>query len=156
MEPSIAVLEDGSLRMSMRSQLGSVFISESHDAGESWSPPQTTGLKSPESCTVLARVPGSNRMILCWNDSTYVPTHHHYGLRTPLSLAASDDAGKSWTKLFDIEDGEYMEYTNLSWFFRSDGDGIVTYLESEGTPDGSFGRSGMSLKAAIIPGSMLS
>jgi sialidase-1 len=155
MEPSIAILEDDTLRMSMRSQLGSVFLSTSNDAGNSWSLPQTTGLKSPESCTTLARVPGTDRIVLFWNDSTYVPTHHHYGLRTPLSVAASDDGGISWQKLFDIETAEYTEYTNLSCFFTSKEEAILTYLESEGKPDGSFERSCMSLKAAIIPKMML-
>ncbi|MBT3273433.1 MAG: exo-alpha-sialidase [Spirochaetales bacterium] len=155
MEPSIAVLSDGRLLMSMRSQLGSVFLCGSDDGGETWSLPQTTGLRTPESCTALARVPGSRRLVLFWNDSEYLPTHHHYGFRTPLSAAVSDDEGASWQKLLDIENGEFTEYTNLTLFFTSGNTCILTYCESVGTPDGSFGRDCIRLKAAIIPTSLL-
>ena len=150
MEPSIARLTDGYLVMSMRSQLGSVFVSSSEDDGAHWSLPSTTGLKSPESCTCLRRIPDSDSLVLFWNDSDYIPDHHHYGMRTPLSVARSDDRGKTWIRLFAIEQRPLFEYTNLSCTFTSDGNAILTYLEGDGTEEDGFNRSCLRLKSAII------
>ncbi len=131
MEPSVAERPDGSLLMSMRSQLGSVFMAESSDSGASWSRPRTSGLPSPESCTCLRRLPGSDDLILFWNDAAYVPEHHHFGTRSPLSAARTSDGGRSWRKIGDIDGGDHM-LTNLGCTFLSSGDAIVTYLK---TPD---------------------
>ena len=155
MEPSIAQLDRGRLLMSVRSQLGAVFLSESDDEGETWSLPQTTGLKSPESCTCLRRVLGTDSLVLFWNDSEYEPEHHHYGQRSPLSVARSTDGGRTWKRLFDIEDEKWYEYTNLGCLFTFQGNAILTYLESAGGPDSSFGRDCMRLKAAVIPAGRL-
>ena len=150
MEPSIARFSDGDLIMSMRTQLGSVFVSESSDDGANWSLPRTTGLKSPESCTCLRRLPESDSLVLFWNDSDYMPHHHHYGMRTPLSVARSDDRGQTWKRLFTIEDRPLFEYTNLSCAFTSDGNAILTYLEGDGTEEDGFNRSCLRLKSAVI------
>ena len=87
MEASVAELDSGRLIMSLRTQLGSVFLSYSEDSGETWALAQTSGLKAPESCTCLRRIPGTNDLLLIWNDSVYDPGHHHYGNRCPLSIA---------------------------------------------------------------------
>ena len=85
MEPSVTELEIGRLMMSLRTQLGSVFLSQSDDHGDTWTLAQPAGLKAPESCTCLRRIPGTNDLILFWNDSQYNPKHHHFGERSPLS-----------------------------------------------------------------------
>jgi hypothetical protein len=69
--------------------------------------------------------------VLFWNDAEYVPDHHHYGIRSPLSAALSTDAGASWTKIGDIDAGDNM-LTNLGCTFLSSGVAVVTYLI---TPD---------------------
>lgn len=127
MEASVAELPDGELVMSLRTQLGAVFLARSFDGGETWSLPQTTGLKSPESSTCLRCVPGTGDLLLFWNDSPYNPTHHHYGLRTPLSVAFSGDKGHTWTKLGDLAHAEDFNFTNLGCDFVSDDLAIVTY-----------------------------
>lgn len=130
MEPSIAELASGELVMSIRTQLGAVFISRSSDGGERWEPAQATNLRAPESCTCLRRIPGTDRLVLFWNDSLYDPNHHHYGIRTPLSAAVSDDGGKRFTKIGDIDDGDTM-LTNLNCTFASNGTALLTYLYLE-------------------------
>lgn len=145
MEPSVAELEDGRLFMSLRTQLGSVFLSRSDDHGETWTLPQTCGLKAPESCTCLRRIFGTNHLILFWNDSLYTPTHHHFGERSPLSAAISKDEGKTWRRLGNLIDGN-SEFTNLSCTFLSSGKAIVTYMRS--TPP--FSRNAIDLCAAIV------
>jgi sialidase-1 len=163
MEPSIAQRGDGSLLMSMRTQLGAVFLAESSDGGEHWSRARTSGLRSPESCTCLRRVPNSEDLLLLWNDSEYIHEHHHCGIRSPLSAALSSDGGCSWNKIGDIAAGDSM-LTNLGCTFLSSGAAIVTYLATpdpeivngvyRGTPSTKEERAAqfeMELKAALIP-----
>jgi sialidase-1 len=159
MEASVAELESGELCMSIRTQLGSVFLSRSIDEGESWSLAQSTNLKAPESCTCLRRVPGTNRLTLFWNDSLYDPTHHHYGMRTPLSVAISDDKGTTFKKVADIDGGDAM-LTNVNCTFTSGGNALVTYLHVEdcevvngvykARETSGWGNGHIGLKCAII------
>lgn len=168
MEPSIAQRADDTLLMSIRSQLGAVFLSESLDEGKTWSRAYTTGLRSPESCTCLRRLPDSDDLVLFWNDSEYVADHHHCGIRSPLSAAISSDGGRSWDRLGDIDAGDRM-LTNLGCTFLSSGTAVLTYLS---TPDPEIvngvyrGRRSteeernaqfeMTLRAALIPRSWFS
>ncbi|HHW09773.1 MAG TPA: exo-alpha-sialidase [Firmicutes bacterium] len=150
MEASVAELSDGRLAMSLRTQLGAVFMSYSDDGGDTWSLPQTTGLKAPESCTCLRRLPGSADLVLFWNDSLYDPRHHHFGDRTPLSAARSSDGGQTWRRLGDIASGA-AEYTNLGCTFLVNGDAVLTYMKSPYSGGAKFTREHMDLMAAIIP-----
>jgi hypothetical protein len=59
MEPHVEQTRDGRVLMVMRNQLGSLFMSESADGGLTWSLPQTTGLRTPESCPELTRIPAT-------------------------------------------------------------------------------------------------
>ena len=127
MEPSVAELPTGELIMSIRTQLGAVFISRSNDGGEHFSLACASNLKSPESCTCLRLIPGTNNLALFWNDSLYDPTHHHYGIRTPLSCAISNDGGTTFQKIGDVDGGDTM-LTNLNCTFLASGTAIVTYL----------------------------
>ena len=113
MEASVAELPDGELAMSLRTQLGAVFLSRSTDGGEVWQYAPTTGRKAPESSTCLRTVPETEDLILLWNDSWYDPKHHHFGLRTPLSIAFSRDRGRSCQKLADLASPEEYNFTNI-------------------------------------------
>ena len=121
MEPSVAELADGTLLMSLRTQLGGPYLSRSNDGGKTWSRAVFSGLEGGESCTCLRRIPGTNDIVLFWNNSKYNKTHHHYGERTPLSAAISSDGGKKWRVVGDILRDPEAEYTNLDCFFTSDG-----------------------------------
>jgi sialidase-1 len=150
MEASVAELASGRLVMSLRTQLGAVFCSTSDDGGETWSLAQTTGLRSPESCTCLRKLPDSDDLALFWNDSLYNPYVHHYGRRTPLSVARSSDGGQTWRKLSDIATGDY-EFTNLGCTFLKDGTAVVTYMQTtDPGPGKPFNRSKMDLMATLI------
>ena len=149
MEASVAELES-KLFMSLRTQLGSIFFCYSEDGGESWTLPQTTGLGAPESGSCLRRIPGTETLMLIWNDSSYEPLHHHYGRRRPLAVALSDDQGRSWNRWGDIEAGEY-ELTNIGCTFTESGDAIITYMKVEDRDWDRFVRTGIDLCAAIVP-----
>ncbi len=152
MEPHVAELRDGRLLMTMRTQLGAVFQSESNDGGVTWSRPQTTGLKAPESMPCLTKIPKTGDLLLIWNNSFYNPDFDHSGKRTPLTAAISRDEGRSWENIKDIETDPLYEFTNPSCHFTSKGKVIITYVASKmdnPNPPGRLGRSRIPLKAAI-------
>lgn len=140
MEPCIAECRDGTLNMVMRTQLGSVFYSESRDGGKSWSKPQTTGLKSPESCPCIVSIPNSDAQLVIWNNAEYdMSWYSHYGKRTPLTMAISRDGLKTFSDLFDIETDPDTAFTNPSVTITSDGLFVLNYWSCRYNPDGSFG-----------------
>ena len=152
MEPHVAELKDGRLLMTLRTELGAVFQSESGDGGVTWSKPQTTSLRAPESMPCLARIPQTGDLILVWNHSLFDPGYDHSGKRTPLTVALSRDDGKTWGNLRDIETDPAWEFTNPACHFTSGGKVIVTYVASpmdDPNPPGKLGRSRMSLRAVI-------
>jgi len=149
MEPSVAELRDRRLLMTLRTDLGSVFRSRSCDQGLTWSRPQTTGLRAPESMPKLKRIPQTGDLMIVWNNSEYDPKWPtHYGKRTPLSVAISDDEGESWRNVRPLETDPDYEFTNPSCNVTSRGTVIITYLASK-MESGRFGRTHMPLKAAI-------
>ncbi|MNI32807.1 BNR/Asp-box repeat protein [compost metagenome] len=155
MEASVAETSNGLLLMSIRSQLGTVFMSTSKDSGNTWSLPQSSGLKSPESCTCLRRIPDTDAILLLWNDSQYEPNKHHFGRRTPLSAAVSKDGGESWNRIGNLAEGPY-EFTNLNCMFTKSGKAIVTYMQvedpafQEPEKDPPFKRVGMDQMVAVM------
>lgn len=71
MEGHVEELRDGRIMMVMRTQLGSVFQSFSVDGGDTWSKPQTTVLRQPETCPELrwlitGRFASGQRSGMCW------------------------------------------------------------------------------------------
>ncbi|MDF2715245.1 MAG: hypothetical protein K0R28_2170 [Paenibacillus sp.] len=155
MEASVAELDNGMLVMSIRTQLGAVFLSCSEDFGETWTLPQTSGLRAPESCTCLRRIPSTGDLVLFYNGSDYNPARHHYGLRTPLTAALSRDGGSTWRKIGDIETGPY-EYMNVNCTMTEEGNALLTYAKVEDpqlTQNNDklpFERKGLNLCLALI------
>ncbi len=128
MEPHIEETRDGRLLMVMRNQLGSLMMAESCDDGHTWSLPQTTGLRSPESCPELVRLPGSGDLVMIWNPAPYDPSFaSHYGRRSPLSAALSRDNGATWSAPRAIEDDLRRAFSNPCCRFLRDGTALVNY-----------------------------
>ena len=128
MEPCIAERSDGSLNMVIRTQLGSVFHSESFDGGRSWSKPQTTGLRAPESCSCIVSIPDSDAQLVIWNNAEYdMSWYNHYGKRTPLTMAISCDGLRTFTDYYDIETDPTWAFTNPSVTITSDGLFVLNY-----------------------------
>lgn len=150
MEPCIAEQPDGTLNMVMRTQLGSVFFSQSHDGGSSWSKAQTTGLKAPESCPCIVSIPNSDAQLVIWNNSEYDMTwRSHYGKRTPLTMAISRDGLKTFTDFYDIETDPCKVFTNPSVTITGSGLCILNYWTCQYTADGRFGHL-VDLKVATF------
>ncbi len=151
-EPHITELNDGRHLMYVRTQLGALFQSESRDGGMTWSRPQTTSLKAPESMPCLTRVPKTGDLLLIWNNSLYDPAFDHYGKTTPLTAAISRNEGRTWENVKDIETDPEWEFTNPRCHFTSQDKVIITYVASRmdnPNPPGKLGRSRMPQKAAI-------
>ena len=128
MEPHIAETSDGRSLMVVRNQLGSLFMSESLDSGETWSLPQTTGLRTPESCPLITQIPSTGDLLMIWNNSPYDPSlAHHYGKRSPLTSAVSSDGGKTWKHVRDIETDPTRALSNPGCRFTSQGTAIINY-----------------------------
>jgi hypothetical protein len=150
MEPCIAERPDGTLNMVMRTQLGSVFYSESTDGGKTWSKAQTTGLKAPESCPCVVSIPNSDAQLVVWNNSEYdMSWRSHYGKRTPLTLAISHDGLRSFTDFYDIETDPGRAFTNPSVTVTEDGLFVLNYWTCPYSPEGRF-DSQIDLKIATF------
>lgn len=161
MEGKIEELSDGRLIMVMRTELGAVFKAYSSDGGCSWSKPQTTGLRAPESCPGLKRIPQTGDLMLIWNHSMYDPGFDHCGLRNPLTVALSRDGGETWGDIKDIETDPVWEFTNPTAIVTSKGKVLLAYEASKyesvtGPGHGNSGQTGrvgrdrMHLKLAIM------
>ena len=128
MEPFVAELAGGRLIMVMRNQLGSLFKSYSSGRGVSWSPPQTTGLSIPESCPYVTNIPGSDKIMVIWNNAEYnMHFRSHYGKRSPLTAAISADGGVTFTDFWDIETDPNTAFSNPGITWTRDGVCLLTY-----------------------------
>ncbi len=128
MEPQMEELRDGCLLMVVRTQLGAVFQSHSSDGGLTWSKPQTTGLRSPESCPELVRIPQTGDLLLVWNTAPYDPKFgSHYGKRSPLTVAVSNDDGATWMRVKDIETDPTRAFTNPVCLVTTRGKVVLLY-----------------------------
>lgn len=150
-EGSVAQLDDGSLLMSLRTQLGGLHLARSSDEGKTWGKAVFSGLEGGESGTCLRRLPDSKDVVLFFNNSKYNKDHHHYGERTPLTCARSSDHGKTWRIIGNISSDPNAEYTNLDCFFTPSGDAILTYMYAKP----AWNRDQIHLRAALIPRSWL-
>ena len=140
MEPCIAERSDGSLNMVFRTQLGSIFYSESFDKGRTWTNPQTTGLHAPESCPCIVSIPNTDAQLIIWNNSEYdMKWRSHYGKRTPLTMAISTDGLKTFGDFFDIETDPNWAFTNPSVTVTSDGLFVLNYWACKYNEEWLFG-----------------
>lgn len=151
MEPHVEELRDGRLLMVLRTQMGAIFRSYSDDGGATWSRPQTTGLRAPESCPELVRIPATGDLLMIWNDSPYDPQHaSHYGRRTPLSAAVSRDEGDTWSRSRTIESDPGRAFTNPGCTFTRDGVALITYWTCPYHATGRMNVERLDLRLARI------
>ncbi len=150
MEPHVEQSRDGRVLMVMRTQLGALFISASNDEGVTWSRPQTTGLRTPESCPELTRIPATGDLLMIWNNAPYDPDFRsHYGKRSPLTAAVSRDEGRTWEQPRDIEDDPTRAFSNPGCRFTRDGIAIVNYWTCEYRPDWAI-QDIIDLRVALL------
>ena len=126
MEPYLAELADGRLRMWMRTQMDCQYESMSTDGGTTWTKAAPGPLVSPESPVAVARDPVSGLLLVIWNHNR---VGRHTADRTQLSAALSGDEGESWFARTDLETDSTRSYSYPSVHFIG-GRGFVTYYEN--------------------------
>ncbi len=149
MEPHVEQARDGRVLMVMRNQLGTLHMSESNDDGLHWSTPKSIGLKSPESCPELVRIPKTGDLLMIWNDSFDAGFRSHFGKRSPLTAAISKDNGRTWLNLRNIETDPKRAFSNPGCRFTRDGRAIVNYWTCEYLPDWRM-QDIIDLRVAVI------
>jgi len=143
MEPGLVELEDGRTLMVIRSQLGHIFRAYSSDGGVTWSEPEKTTIRAPESPATIKRIPTTQHLLLIWNDH-YDPYEPMYGRRSPLVAAISRDEGETWENRRELESDPEYTYAYVSVDF-SDDRAVFTYYQ--GLAEDCF----WSLKLKIAP-----
>ena len=97
--PSLIEREDGSILALLRPAGGQhcVLQSVSTDGGRTWSPAERTALTSPFAALDAVRL-ADGRVALAWNRNP--------DARNPLTLALSEDGGRTWPYVRDLLTGE--------------------------------------------------
>lgn len=133
-EPGIVELSNGKLLMVMRSAYG-VYCCISDGVEQPWRDCRMLpGFHVCTSPQTIRKIPGTETLLMIYNDRGTVPWGtRNFHLRTPISLAASNDDGQSWRKLGSLTD-ESRNYCYFSLLFQADGIFITCY-ESAGNPD---------------------
>lgn len=118
---SVVELDGGTLFAVFRSrQADRIYTSVSHDAGRTWTPPAKSALANNNSSIQLTKL-RSGRLALIFNDSTMERDQFRWiqrkgefrkkPLRTPLTLAVSEDGGATWPHIRNVQmaDLEYKD-----------------------------------------------
>ncbi|WP_333819709.1 sialidase family protein [Ohtaekwangia sp.] len=99
-QPTLWESAPGKVHMLLRSSAGVICRSDSEDYGKTWSPVYKTNLPNPNSGIDLTRL-DDGKLVLIFNRDG-----KNWGARRPVSMAISDDNGKTWPVVKDIEVGE--------------------------------------------------
>jgi len=125
MEPEVLELDSGRVLMHFRTQLGHIAVAYSDDEGDTWSTPESWGVRAPEAPSTLRRIPSTGDLMLIWND-TFVDGEGHGGKRTPLTVAISKDEGKTWSHKRPLEVDPDVSYAYTSLTFHH-GRALISY-----------------------------
>ena len=97
-QPSLWESSAGKVHMLLRSSEGYVYRADSEDFGKTWSDAYKTELPNNNSGLDLVKAPFDGKLYLVCN-----PVQANWGMRSPLSLYKSEDNGRTWNKLYDLE-----------------------------------------------------
>lgn len=114
-QPAVVSLGGGRMVLFARhfGEGGKVWMSISSDWGKTWRKPKKTKFKNPDS-GINAIALKSGAIVLAYNDNAWD--------RTPLSVALSEDGGKTWPYIKILE-SRFMEFSYP--FLIQDSDGII-------------------------------
>jgi hypothetical protein len=94
-EPGAAEVSPGHLLMLLRTPLGRLYQSWSNDDGTTWCHPEPTTLASARVPVSLTRIPGTDDLLLIWNQAS-ADEIQMGRQRIRLSSAISRDGGVTW------------------------------------------------------------
>ena len=124
-QPSLLQLKDGRLQVLMRTRNGFLATSYSSDDGETWSPVTLTDIPNNQSGTDAVTLRDGRHVLVYNNFQTINGTKK--GPRTPLSVAVSDDDGRSWHHVLTLEDSPVAQYSYPAVIQGRDGSLHITY-----------------------------
>jgi len=108
-EPGVVRLRDGRLLMYIRTAKGHIYRSHSSDRGETWEPPAPIlDLPAPLAPATMTRL--SEGALVCAYNHRPDGARAGWADRTPLALARTDDDGRTWTRLADLESSDAFCY----------------------------------------------
>ncbi len=99
-QPALWESQPGHVHMLMRSSSGKIARSDSKDYGRTWSPIEETDLPNNNSGIDVAQIDGQKIALI------YNPVSGNWGKRYPITVAISEDNGKTWPIKYNIEEGE--------------------------------------------------
>ena len=117
-QPSILKLKDGRLQVLMRTRNGKIATSFSSDDGDTWTKVTLLDVPNNQSGTDAVTLK-DGRHVLIYNNFETLPGTKK-GVRTPLSLAISDD-GTHWRHVLTLEDSPISQYSYPSIIQGKDG-----------------------------------
>ena len=100
-------LEDGSIRMLARSDIGELVESYSYDNGDTWTDAKSSGIDSPNTRFYIYKI-APNQVLMVNND--------HRTSRTNMSVYLSLDDGKTWTYKMLIDDRNDISYPDVDFY----------------------------------------
>lgn len=109
-EPGVVELHDGRVMMIIRASGGAQYKSYSDDQGQSWSLAEKTNIPSPIAPASLERLLSTGDLILVWNNNGKSGPGYFKAKRSPLTMAISQDEGKSWSYIQNLENNEQASY----------------------------------------------
>jgi sialidase-1 len=147
-EPGIVQRADGSLLMVIRTAMGTIFRTESHDDGETWEELRSMEVVAPVAPSLIDRIPGSDDLMLIWN-WRWNWHENLAGMRRPLAIATSSDGGDSWPldRRKILEDDPAHTYAYPSALMLEDR-ALITYFVTD--PDHPI-RTNRALAIMHIP-----
>jgi len=128
-EPGVLELSDGRIFMLLRNSSGVFYKSYSADDGVTWSEAAPTELRTPVSPGSFKTLPGSDTILLAWNDHSGIEEALK-GKRTPLTLALSDDDGNTWRVRHTLEDNPHGWYCYTAITF-TDAHALLAYCAGD-------------------------
>ncbi|MCG2461977.1 glycoside hydrolase [Flavobacteriaceae bacterium F89] len=119
-EPGLVFLNDNSLLMFIRTDLGTQLYSKSIDSGKTWGEVYKSQLISPVSPATIERIPSTGDLLAVWNNN--LSTNEKLSKqRIPLNIAVSKDEGVSWQniKIIDGNPEGWFCYTAMQFVDNS-------------------------------------
>jgi hypothetical protein len=121
-EPTVVELKDGRVWMLIRTSKGVFWQSFSNDGGLTWSPAEPTKIDASHAPGHMTRL-ADGRLALAWNRGKGWD-------RKELSIALSEDEGKTWTKPVVLAKGPQVTYPFV--FECEPGDLWIGFLDVQG------------------------
>jgi len=134
-EPGVIELKDKRIMMYIRASGGYQQLSFSSDKGESWSPIEPSNIPSPLSPATIEKIPGAADWLLVWNNNDGSDPKIK-DKRTPLTVVISQDEGKTWKFIKNIQDDPDGWYCYIAIHFVSKQSILLSYCagsQSKGT-----------------------